>query len=76
MTTKFHHLKTRFDSACVRTWLFLSEPVPRKSEKGEGIASYAAIIAIALVIIIAVMALFRDAVTAAFRRIGDLLTGI
>jgi len=69
-------LQTKLYTTCVRAWLFLLDPQPRQSEKGEGIASYAAIIAIALVIIIAAMALFRDAITAAFTRIGNILRGI
>lgn len=76
MLNSIQTLQTRLYTACVRAWLFLLDPQPRQSEKGEGIASYAAIIAIALVIIIAVMAIFRDAVTAAFTRIANILRGI
>lgn len=75
MTEKIESIKNRLLALYLTAWDLMNNP-PRPSEKGEGIASYAAIIAIALVIIIAVMALFRGALTAAFNRIGGLLRGL
>ena len=75
MPEKLEKIKPRLLYGYLRAWNYANNP-PTSSERGEGIASYAAIIAIALVIILAVMAIFRGAVTAAFQRIGSLLRGI
>jgi len=76
MFGKINTYKNRLTQACLKIYLILVGSAPKVSEKGEGIASYAAIIAIALVIIIAVMSIFRGAVEAAFERISQLLRGI
>ncbi|MGD0878240.1 MAG: hypothetical protein ABSA01_08865 [Anaerolineales bacterium] len=57
--------------------LFQSVPIHffRKSEKGQGSAEFGTILAALIVVVLIVMAIFRDSLIALFQRIASLMGG-
>ncbi len=65
--------RTRLYMKYVQFTTFLADP---KSERGQNLTSFSSMSAIVLVIILALMAIFRDSLTGVFHRIAGLLGGI
>jgi Flp pilus assembly pilin Flp len=57
--------------------LFKSVSIPffRKSEKGQGSAEFGTILAALIVVVLIVMAIFRDSLISLFQRIASLMGG-
>jgi hypothetical protein len=70
MTIKLRSIYQVISDKVVKLQLFFADP---HSQRGEESASVAAITGLVLLIILVIMAIFRNALITAFQRIADLL---
>jgi hypothetical protein len=71
MNAKIQSIQSFLGRKILQLHQFLTDP---KKQRGEESASVAALTGLVLLIILVIMAIFRDALTAAFQRIAALLS--